>query len=95
MIGKYWNKIYGLVIIIYVLAIHFIILQVHALFGTLELHNLARSKSYLALYNCLVLGHTKYNEVQWMYCNPFPQKPVYESQRLDLVMTILRMVTVI
>jgi hypothetical protein len=34
----------------------------------------------------LVLGHTKYNGVQRIYCNPFPAKPLYGSHRLDLVM---------
>ncbi len=34
----------------------------------------------------LVIGHTKYNGVQWVYCNPFPKKPFYSSHRLDLVM---------
>ncbi len=33
-----------------------------------------------------MLGHTKYNGVQRVYCNPFPAKPLYGSHRLDLVM---------
>ncbi len=48
-----------------------------------------RIKGHYALYNCLVLGHTKYtkyNGVQRVYCNPFPAKPLYGSHRLDLVM---------
>ncbi len=37
-------------------------------------------------YNCLVLGHTKCNGVQRVYCNKLPAKPFYGSHRLDLVM---------
>ncbi len=33
-----------------------------------------------------MLGHTKYYEVQLVYCNPFPAKPFYGSHRMDLVM---------
>ena len=32
-----------------------------------------------------MLGHTKYNGVQRVYCNPFPAKPCYGSHLLDLV----------
>jgi hypothetical protein len=63
-----------------------IVLQVNALLGTLELKDSAQRKGHFALYNCLVLGHTKYNGVQRVYCNPFPAKPLYGSHRLDLVM---------
>jgi hypothetical protein len=63
-----------------------IILQVNALLETLELKDSAQRKGHFALYNCLVLGHTKYNGVQRVYCNPFPAKPLYGSHRLDLVM---------
>ena len=40
---------------------------------------------HFALYNCLVLGHTKYKGVQRIYCNPFPAKPFHGCHRLDLV----------
>jgi hypothetical protein len=63
-----------------------IILQVNALLATLELTDSAQRKGHFALYNCLVLGHTKYNGVQRVYCNPFPARPLYGSHRLDLVM---------
>ncbi len=67
-----------------------IILQVNALLETLELKDSAQYKGHFALYNCLVLGHTKYNGVQRVYCNQFPAKPFYGpnhgSHRLDLVM---------
>ncbi len=63
-----------------------IFLQVNALLETLELKDSAQRKGHFALYNCLVLGHTKYNGVQRVYCNPFPAKPLYGSHRLDLVM---------
>jgi hypothetical protein len=38
------------------------------------------------MYNCLVLGRTKYRGVQRVYCDPFPEKPFYASHRLDVVM---------
>ncbi len=45
--------------------IHFIrvILQVDALLKTLELQESAQRKGYFALFNCLVIGHTKYKGV--------------------------------
>ncbi len=46
----------------------------------------AKRKGHFALYNCLVLGHTKYNGVQLVYCNPFPANPFHGSHRLDIVM---------
>ena len=66
--------------------INLIILQIQALLGTLELQASAGSKGHFALYNCLVLGHTKYKGVQRVYCNPFPTKQFYGSHRLDPVM---------
>jgi hypothetical protein len=63
-----------------------IVLQVNALLETLELKDSAQCKGHFALYTCLVLGHTKYNGVQRVYCNQFPAKPLYGSHRLDLVM---------
>ncbi len=61
-------------------------LQVNALLETLELKDSAQHKGHFALYNCLVLGHTKNNGVQPVYCNQFPEKPLYGSHLLDLVM---------
>ena len=46
-----------------------------ALLGTLEFQQSAKRKGHFALYNCLVLGHTKYKGVQRVYSNPFPQNP--------------------
>ena len=63
-----------------------IIVQVNALLETLDLTESAQRKGHFSLYNCLILGHTKYNGVQRVYCNPFPAKPFYGSHRLDLVM---------
>ena len=63
-----------------------IILQVTALLKTLEFQEIAQRKDNFALYNCLVLGHTKYNGVQLVYSNPFPSKPFHGSHRLDMVM---------
>ena len=60
--------------------------QVTALLETLEFLESAKRKGHFALYNCLILGHTKYNGVQRVYCNPFPAKPFHGSHRLDLVM---------
>ena len=58
--------------IIDVIVIIVIIVQVNALLDTLELTDSALRKGHFALYNCLVLGHTKYSGVQRVYCNPFP-----------------------
>ncbi len=63
-----------------------ITLQVDALLETLESKDSDQRKGHLALHNCLVLGHTKYNCVQQVYCNPFTAKPLYCSHQLDLVM---------
>ena len=52
-----------------------IIVQVNALLDTLELTDSALRKGHFSLYNCLVLGHTKYSGVQRVYCNPFSAKP--------------------
>ncbi len=52
--------------IIGVIVINSIILQIQALLDTLELQALAGSKgpSHFALYNCLVLGKTKYKGLE-------------------------------
>ena len=63
-----------------------IMLQVVALLETLESQDSARRKSHFALYNYLVLGHTKYSGVQRVYCNPFPAKTFHSSHRMDFVM---------
>ncbi len=43
--------------------------QVTALLWTLEFQESAKRKGHFALFNCLVLCHTKYNGVQRGYCN--------------------------
>ena len=63
-----------------------IMFQVTALLATLELQESARCKGHFALYNCLVLGHTKYSGVQRVYCNPFPAKTLHASHRMYFVM---------
>ena len=63
-----------------------IIVQVNALLDTLELTDSALRKGHFSLYNCLVLGHTKYSGVQRVYCNPFPANPFHGSHLLDPVM---------
>jgi hypothetical protein len=60
--------------------------QVHAILKTLELQESAQRKGRFALFNCLVIGNTKFKGVQRVYCNPFPAKLFYDSHRLDLVM---------
>ena len=80
------NISFFLVIIIGVIVIILIIVQVNALLETLELTDSGQRKGHFALYNCLVLGHTKYSGVQRVYCNQFPAKPFYGSHRLDHIM---------
>ena len=48
--------------------------------------NQPSARVIFALYNCLVLGHTKYKGVQRVYSNLFPAKPFHGSHRLDMVM---------
>ncbi len=43
---------------------------------------------HFALYNCLVLGHTKYSGVQRVHCNLFLVKQFHGSHRMDLVMIL-------
>ncbi len=54
---------YAFYIILFILIIH-IIFQVTALLEKLEFQESAKHKGSLAVYKCLVLGHTKYNGVQ-------------------------------
>ncbi len=54
--------------------------------GIMEFQESAKCKGHFALYNFLVLGHTKYNGVQRVYCNPFLAKPFHGSHHLDIVM---------
>ena len=60
--------------------------QVIALLEILEIHESAKHRGHFALYNCFVLGHTKYKGVQRVYCNPFSGKTFHSSHRLDFVM---------
>jgi hypothetical protein len=59
--------------------------QVTALLRTLEFQESAKRKGLFAPFNCLVLGHTTYNGVQRVYCNPFPAKPFHGNHCLDMV----------
>jgi hypothetical protein len=63
-----------------------IMFQVVALLVTLESQDSAKHKGHFALYNCLVLGHTKYSGVQRDYCNLFLAKQFHGSHSMDLVM---------
>ena len=80
------NISFCFVLIIGVIVIIVIIVQVNALLDTLEMTDSALRKGHFTLYNCLVLGHTKYSGVQRVYCNPFPSKPFHGCHRLDPVM---------
>jgi hypothetical protein len=44
-----------------------------------------QTQGLFCLFNCLVLGHTKYNCVQRVYCNPFPAKKFHGSHRFSFV----------
>ena len=72
--------------IIGIIVIIVVIVQVDALLETLDLTESAQRKGHFSLYNCLVLGHTKYSGVQRVYCNPFPAKSFHGCYRLDPVM---------
>ncbi len=80
------NISFCFVSIIGVIVIIVIIVQVNALLDTLELTDSALHKGYFALYNYLVLGHTKYSGVQRVYCYLFPSKPFHGCHLLDPVM---------
>ncbi len=58
--------------IIDVIKIIVIALLINALLVTLKFKDSAQRMGHFALYN-LMLGHTKYNGVQRVYCNPFLQ----------------------
>jgi hypothetical protein len=66
--------------------LYLLLLQVDALLKTLELQESAQRKGHFALFNCLVIGNTKFKGVQPVYCNPFPAKLFYGSHQLDSVM---------
>ncbi len=66
--------------------LYLLLLQVGAVLKTLELQESALCKGHIALFNCLVIGNTKFKGVQRVYCNLFPAKQFYGSHRLDLVM---------
>jgi len=55
--------------------------KVDALLKAMELQESAQRKGHFALFNCLVIGHTKYKGVQRVYCNPFPVKLFYGSHQ--------------
>jgi hypothetical protein len=77
------NSMYPIIHIIHFIRI---ILHVDALLKKLELYGSAQHKGHFSLFNCLVIGHTKYKGVQRVYCNPFPAKTFHGSHRMDLVM---------
>ncbi len=74
------NLLYNLCVL------YLLLLQVDALLKTLDLQESALHNGPFALFNCLVIGNTKFKGVQRVYCNQFPVKQFYGSHRLDLVM---------
>ena len=71
--------------------IHLIHIMTHILSGNcppwdIGAARIGQTQGHFALFNCLVLGHTKYKVVQRVYCNPFPSKMFYGSHRMDPVM---------
>ncbi len=74
--------------IIRIIRFIYIMSQVNALLQPLELQESAQRKGRFSLFNCLVLGHTKYKGVQRADCNPFPTKMFYGSHRMDPVMIL-------
>ena len=66
--------------------LYLLLLQVDAPLKTLELQESAQRKGHFALFDCLVIGNTKFKGVQRVYCNPFPAKQFYRSHWLNLVM---------
>ena len=86
LMKKDLNIFFALFSIIHIIHFIRIILQVDALLKTLELQESAQRKGHFGLFNCLVIGHTKYKGVQRVYCNPFPAKTFHGSHRMDLVM---------
>ena len=53
----------------------------------MEVHQqpLRQCRGHFVLHNCLILGEIKYKGVQRIYCDPFPKKLYYGSNRMDLV----------
>ena len=72
-------------IIVIILVIVICVVQLHSLLGTLEMQTSRGRSGHFALFNCWILGHTKYNGVQRIYCDPFPNKKFYGAHRMDLV----------
>ncbi len=58
------------------------ILKVTALLRTLEQKQLAKHKGHFALFNFLVLGHTKHSGVQWVYSDPSPKETLHTTSQL-------------
>ncbi len=50
---------------------------------------------HFALFNCLVLVHTKNNGVQRVNCSPFPAKPFHCSHHLDIWSWLGRRVSIL
>jgi hypothetical protein len=72
--------------IIRIIRFIYIMSEVNALLQPLELQESAQRRGQFSLFNCLVLGHTKYKGMQRVYCNPFPTKMFNGSHRMDPVM---------
>ena len=80
--------IFVLVSIIHIISIILIILPLYSgkcSSWDVGTATISTTQGHFALYNCLVIGNTKYSGVQ-LYSNPFPAKPFHGSHRMDLVM---------
>ena len=61
-------------------------MQLNALIQSLELRQSDDRKGHFCLFNCLVIGHSKHQGVQRLYCDPFPKKLFYGRNRQDLAL---------
>ena len=53
---------------------------------TLELQQSLKRTGHFRLFNCLVLGSSKYSGVQRLYSDPFPKKLFHGRNRQDLAL---------
>jgi hypothetical protein len=58
---------------------------VNALLQSLELRHSDARTGHFCLFHCLVIGHSKHQGVQRVYCDPFPKKLFHGANRQDLV----------
>ena len=61
-------------------------MQLNALLQSLELRPSAQRTGHFGLFNCLIIGHSKHDGVQRVYCDPFPKKLFHGRNRQDLAL---------